>query len=246
VVFFVTCSFSSPAGAVPLESIDPNYPIFVLCFCIFKKSIYSSSIVNKLHDIKFKYFGHDNVVFHSHEIRKKTHNFSILNRKEIESEFLNDISLLIKNIEFKIISCVIDKQNLKKKYELPRNPYHLSLGFCLERLSKFLEKNDQIKLATHIVFEARGKKEDNELELEFRRTIDKGTKHMPKNMPFEILIADKKTNSIGLQIADLVAHPIGRKILHPDQNNQAVDIIEEKLLKNEKSEYSGIGIKIFP
>jgi hypothetical protein len=52
--------------------------------------------------------------------------------------------------------------------------------------------------------------------------------------------ASKKTNVIGLQIADLVAHPIGRHLLLPNQNNRSFDILKKKLWKTDTD------LKIFP
>jgi hypothetical protein len=54
---------------------------------------------------------------------------------------------------------------------------------------------------------------------------------MQKKLPFEIVIADKKSNSEGLQFADMVARPIGLSILKPDQPNRASTILEKKLLQ---------------
>ncbi len=52
------------SGDHSLESIDKQYPVFVLAFCIFNKKIYSESIIRKLKEVKFKYFGHDMVILH--------------------------------------------------------------------------------------------------------------------------------------------------------------------------------------
>ena len=231
------------SGDHGLVNIDSNYPIFVLCFCVFKKETYSKNIITKLSDIKFKYFGHDSVAIHSHDIRKKEHMFSFLNNRKIESEFIDDINYFIINADFNIISCIIDKKKLKEKYSDQKNPYFLSIKFCLERLYKFIN-NESLK--THIIFEARGKKEDDELELEFRRRIDAGSAFMPKNIPFEILIADKKTISAGLEIADLVAHPIGRKILKKDQSNRAFDTFKDKIVIDGWGNFEETGLKTFP
>ena len=62
----------------------------------------------------------------------------------------------------------------------------------------------QDHLQTHVVVECRGKKEDQELELEFRRLRD-GSTLGNRQLPFDIVFADKKTNLAGLQLADLVA-----------------------------------------
>lgn len=96
---------------------------------------------------------------------------------------------------------------------------------------------------THIVIEARGKKEDNALELSFRRILDKNMASQ-MNYPVEIIFADKKTNSIGLQIADLVSYPIGRFISNPGQPNLAYKVLVEKFHKYPN--YIGKGLKVFP
>lgn len=50
-------------------------------------------------------------------------------------------------------------------------------------------------------------------------------------MTYRFLLADKRTNSIGLQLADLTARPIGLKYIRPDQKNRAYDIIAPKLFR---------------
>ena len=83
-------------------------------------------------------------------------------------------------------------------------------------------------------FSNRGKKEDNELELEFRRICDNERKWGYKKaidfkeIPFSLIHANKKSNSSGLQLADLIARPISLKVLRPDQPNRAYEIIQQK------------------
>lgn len=59
------------SGDHGLVSIDKQYPIFVLSLCIFNKKTYSEKIVPELMSLKFKTFGHDMVILHEHDIRKK-------------------------------------------------------------------------------------------------------------------------------------------------------------------------------
>lgn len=63
--------------------------------------------------------------------------------------------------------------------------------------------------------------------------------------------ADKKTNSPGLQLADLVARPIGLQYLRPSQSNIAFEILKTKLYskygrKGAGRGYEGYGLKCFP
>ena len=60
---------------------------------------------------------------------------------------------------------------------------------------------------------------------------------------FEIVFADKRTNSAGLQLADLTARPIGRHFLDPGQPNRAWDIIETKLHRGPDGEVEGLGLR---
>lgn len=98
----------------------------------------------------------------------------------------------------------------------------------------------------HIVFEERGDKEDRNLELEFRRVLDEENNQVGVPLPFNIVFSDKQSNSAGLQLADLVARPIGRHILKPEQRNRAYDVIEEKLRRGPDGEIRGKALKVFP
>jgi hypothetical protein len=65
-------------------------------------------------------------------------------------------------------------------------------------------------------------------------------------LPFELIFADKKSNSTGLQLADLIARPIGLHILKPEQPNRAFEVIEGKFYRSEFGRKEGYGLKCFP
>lgn len=75
--------------------------------------------------------------------------------------------------------------------------------------------------------EARGAAEDAELELAFRRVCD-GDNRGRRVFPFNLVIADKRTNSEGLQLADLTARPIGLSVVRKGQANRAYEVLEGK------------------
>ena len=91
---------------------------------------------------------------------------------------------------------------------------------------------------THIIVESRGKIEDQDLESTFRKLSYAAWLHHP--YPFDIRFASKKTNSCGLQIADLVAHPIVKHIVRKDQPNKAFEIVREKIFGYPKYEENGL------
>jgi Protein of unknown function (DUF3800) len=233
------------SGDHGLRNIDEAYPLFVLAFIIMRREDYISKITPDLQRLKFNYWGHDQVVFHEHDIRKKQGPFSILANKTTHDEFMNDLTQLLVDSPFQVFVVAIDKKQLKEKYSDPWNPYHISLSICMERLRNFLVQQGEKHKLIHVVFESRGKNEDNELELEFRRITDNKSSWGYRNVNFkyarfEPIFAKKNTNSAGLQIADLIARPFGMKVLRPDQDNRTHTVLNSKFL-------GGInGWKIFP
>lgn len=233
------------SGDHGLQNCDMNYPVFVLVFCIFEKSVYHQRISPALQEIKFRHFGHDMIVFHEHEIRKANGDFRCLTDSEKRERFLADVEQWVRESEFTAIAIVIEKNQLKARYKAPENPYHLALRFGIERVDRFLRRKDNARGTVHVVCECRGKVEDDELELEFRRVCD-GTTHRGKRLDFDIVFAHKRANSCGLQLADLIARPIGRHVLDPTQANRAYNTLEPKLDRSEQGVIEGYGIKRFP
>ena len=64
------------SGDHSLTSIDKKFPVFALSFCVVKKDEYIKSVVPALQEFKLKYWGHDSVILHEHEIRKSKGEFA--------------------------------------------------------------------------------------------------------------------------------------------------------------------------
>ena len=228
------------SGDHSLESIDAEYPVFVLAFCVFHKRHYSEKIIPAVEKLKFNYFGHDSVVLHENEIRKQKGPFVFLSQLAVREEFMARLGSIMDESNFILITCVVDKARLSKSEGAGSNPYHVALGFCLDALRSFLAEKAQDHLKTHVIVECRGRKEDAELELEFRRICD-GNNATNKNLPFDVVFADKKTNLTGLQVADLVARPIGLNYIRPSQPNQAFEILRRKFYCDGGRDFVGRG-----
>jgi hypothetical protein len=233
------------SGDHSLDSIDRDYPMFVLDFCIFRKDHYATVVAPSVILFKTAHFGHDAVVLHEHEIRKQKPPFVFLQSETKRAIFMDGLNRLIEEAEFTVVAAVIDKLRLARQYAHPANPYELALCFCMERAHAFLQGLGQDARTTHIVVERRGKREDDELELAFRRIRD-GDNRRGRMPGFQIVFADKKSNSAGLQLADLTARPIGRHVMNATQPNRAWDIIEPKLRRSPAGAAKGRGLKIFP
>ncbi|MFN5352230.1 MAG: DUF3800 domain-containing protein [Alphaproteobacteria bacterium] len=227
--------FIDESGDHGLQTIDEKYPIFALVFVLIKKQDYFEKIVPRFIELKFKYWGHDQIILHEHDIRKEKQDFGLLRTsRTLRESFYEDLNTIIKEIPFEFIGAVIKKEKLKKKYSKPFNPYEIAMLFCMEESLKLLEKRNRSGKITHLIVEGRGAEEDKKLELEFRRICANQKtwgyqKHDFSKIPFEFICSHKRSNSSGLQLADLIARPIGLKYLRPDQDNRAFEIIRNKL-----------------
>ena len=237
--------YADESGHHELNRIDVNFPVFCLAFVVVKKTDYIEKIVPAIQRLKFDFWGHDWVVLHAHDIRKQKNAFSFLrlNRAKCD-EFFNRLNNFVEGAPFQVISAVIRKDLLIKKYPVPHNPYNVALKYCLERLLRLMCDQHQQGKEITLVFERRGVIEDKELEIEFNKIILNKSTWGYRNddfsvMNFKMLFAGKAHNSTGMQLADLIAHPIAVKAFRPEQNNRSYDIIKNK--------YSFAGHKkIFP
>lgn len=233
------------SGDHSLVEIDLDYPVFVLAFCVFKIEDYIADVVPQAQRLKFEFFGHDMVVLHEREIRKSTHPFDILLREDVRKAFLPALTSLVVDSPFTIVAVIIDKEKFKRRRGTDISPYDVALEFGLERVFMELQANDQVGRRTHVVFESRGKAEDRALELAFRRIMD-ATAMVGMAETLEFLCANKQANSTGLQLADMVARPIGVHYLRPEQRNRAFESLEPKIRRSPYGQVSGWGLKVYP
>lgn len=236
--------FVDESGDHGLASVNQDFPLFALAFCVFPKAAYADEVTPALRRLKLATFGHDLVVLHEHDLRKKAGAFTMMSR-EPRTAFLEALTRVIEAARFTLVAVVIDKRELRLGGAESANPYHLGLQFGLERVFRLLAERGQTERVTHFIVEARGKREDTELELEFRR-ICEGGNGLGQALPFRMVMADKRTNSEGLQIADMVARPVALSVLRPNQPNRAVEILAGKLWRGPDGRVEGYGLKLFP
>ena len=236
-------AFVDETGDHGMANINQDFPLFGLAFCIFKQTDYVERVTPALRRLKFATFGHDMVVLHEHDIRKKENAFALMSREPREA-FLAALTQIIEAAPFTLVMVVIDKRNLTPA-TTPQNLYHLALLFGLERVFGFLTAAGQDDRVTHVVVECRGKREDTELELEFRR-ICEGANELNRPLPFRLVMADKRANSEGLQLADMVARPVALSVLRPGQPNRAHEILRPKFWRDTRGRVENCGWKLFP
>lgn len=125
------------SGDHSLTSINPRYPLFVLSFCVFRKSVYNEQVAPALRRLKFAAFGHDMVVLHESDMRRRRGAFAHLMQAPRE-QFLHDVTGTIAQADFQLVAAVIDKTRLKKASDAPGHAYHLALAMGLQSLFELL------------------------------------------------------------------------------------------------------------
>lgn len=226
--------FADESGDHGLDSINPQFPVFSLVFCVFEKHHYAHVVEPAARTLKHKWFGHDCVVFHEREIRKQLPPFEFLmGDPSVRAEFFDDIGKVIACADFTWFASIIDKHALRAKYKNPWNPYEVAMHFGLERVWRYLREKKQEGRRVHVLFEARGKTEDRNLELEFRRVVTNqshwGWRKVDfTKFAFEPVFAPKTANCAGHQISDMIARPLALKAIRPDQPNRATDAIWDR------------------
>jgi len=78
-----------------------------------------------------------------------------------------------------------------------------------------------------------------------------GANRLGIQLPFDIIFATKQVNSTGLQLAVLVASPVGMSVLRAGQENRAFDVLKRKFYCSGGREgvgegFENWGLKIFP
>ena len=236
--------FADESGSPVLEGPDPTFPVFVLNCVLVSKADYAERIVPRLQRLKFDFVGHDQLILHERDIRRQQKDFAFLQVDAgLREAFLERVNAVVADAEIDVIAAVIDKVRLAQKYANPWSPYEIALHFCMETLLFRLRKLGQEARLVHVIFESRGKKEDGELELHFRRIAANQANWGYKQPDFGVLdwepvFIDKRSNSSGLQLADLMARPIGLKVLRRVQENRAFEVLRPKLANG--------GMKSFP
>lgn len=233
--------------------VDKTYPLFVLCGVIFDEEYYNNSFKQTFNTFKAKHFGSDSICLHTLEMvrprKSKDARFLKFLDPEFRKIFYQELGELINQSSFKIIACVIRKDDHFLKYNLQAlDPYLLSFDNLLNRLIFDLKNSEKGK----IFGEKRNDLLDNQLELAWLNVKISGTRKVKpseiKEKIDELRLIDKKVNEPGLQLADLLASPVGRKVMKKaKREGNEIDFqpIKDKF-RNKNGVIRGYGLTIVP
>lgn len=225
---------------------DPNYPIFVLAAVLVERKYYCSVIVPELKQLKHQLFGTDQIVFHTADITRNRKGFERLKDANFREKFYKKLNEAMRKWDYSVIAVVVDKQRHKQAYgDAALDPYNLSLALVAERL---VFESDARGVKAKMVAESRGSHLDIRLKRAWEAIKETGTYYV-QGKRFREKVADfafcnKKDNVAGLQLADLVATPIGRWYLGKSLKEDWY-IVESKF-RGGPNGYLGRGLIVLP
>jgi hypothetical protein len=152
------------------------------------------------------------VVLHRDDMINARKAFKELQNKDKRAAFDSDLLEVIQASDFKVVAVVIDKAGLRDSYgEAAAHPYHLGLGFLLQRYAGYL---NHINRVGDVMAETRGGVEDRLLKESYLRVYERGIWGVTNANFFqsalttrELKLKSKTDNIAGLQLADLLGHP---------------------------------------
>lgn len=243
------------------SSDNPNHRYLSLTGLIFELNYVKDIVTPLLEKLKHKYFPYhpdEPVILHRKELVNKKYPFSSLKDEKIEEEFNSEFLKLLSDLDYVVVSVLIDKMEHKVKYQTWKyDPYHYCMEIILERYFFFLES---VKAVGDVMVESRGGKEDIRLKKSYSRIFEKGTQfieaeRLQKRLTSkELKVKPKMLNIACLQLADLVAHPSRRYMFRKYGINEGksfvfgdkiIEVIEKKYYKG-VSGIEGYGIKLLP
>jgi hypothetical protein len=205
------------SGEASTAAVDKAYPVFVLACCVFDVHTYINEIVPGFQKLKFDWFGHDQVVFHSSDIRRRRGDFQFLADPVEEARFSLELSEFIRAADFEIYAETIPKS--EKLTDNSVDLYPLAVVSSLRRIQVAASRRGGNAKDPAVVFESRGRVQDETV----RQALDAMEWRGPTRF------SSKASLSTGLQIADLIARPIGLKSLGRGIVNAPFEILREKL-----------------
>lgn len=216
-----------------------------------------------LESFKIRHLPHhpdDPVVLHRDDMINARKAFKNLREHGKRERFDQELLQVIEAADFRVVAVVIDKHELRRSYEeAASHPYHLGLGFLLQRFAGFL---NHINRVGDIMGESRGGLEDRLLKESYTRVYERGV-WMTKAHTFqsaltsrELKLKPKSANIAGLQLADLLGHPVKHWVLrhygHIEEEpapfaRRLLDVAETKFNRHlYEGKVEGYGMVLYP
>ena len=235
--------FLDESGDHNLSVIDPSYPMFVLGGVIVDKEYAGGALTEAFNDFKLRMFGRTDIVLHTADIVRTRNGFESLKENKFRAHFYTGLNALMQDLRYSVVACVIHKFTYPRLYE-PYQPdlYHLSFDVLVEM---FRHDIGDLRNGGLIVAEKRQPALDQELQRHWLDLQTSGNRYVKGDVIRDRIqtldLRGKKENIAGLQLADLVVSPVGRRAMGKLDKGDW-NIVEQKLRRNRNGRIEGYGI----
>jgi hypothetical protein len=245
---------------------DDRYRYLNLTGVIMGVDYVRETVQPEINALKERFFGDhhdpdDPVILHRKELVNAKTPFASLCDPAVKGAFDAEFLRLVTELEYVVISVLIDKKKHLEFYsEWANDPYHYAMEVLMERFVLWLAGKGPAARGD-IIAESRGGKEDMRLKEVFRRLYDRGSDNISHATFAERLtsgklkVKPKTANTVGLQFADLLAHPLYKSMIaeyegiNPPANyGRAIyDILAaRKIRRSPGGKVAGWGLKWLP
>jgi hypothetical protein len=201
------------------DVMEPAHRFLCLLGCWFRNPDYLT-FHESLEELKSKLLPHhpdDPVVLHREDMLNARKECKALRDPAVRKRWDEGLLGIRGAAEFRIVAVVIDKLALRKAYdEAAAHPYHLGLGFLLQRYAGYL---NHINRTGDLMAESRGGVEDRLLKESYSRVYERGVWQTHASSfqgalsSCQLKLKNKHANISGLQLADLLGHPVKQWVL---------------------------------
>ena len=225
-----------------------------------------NTLDSELSNLKLRYFCSKEVILHRRELVSGKPPFEALKDTDTRNSYNADLLQIMTDIDYLVISILIDKKALVDKYTIIKahDPYALALEYLMQRYLYWLQCNSKqgIVVTGDILAESRGGREDRITKETYKLIHSgKGYNRLKGAHKYfsskEIKLKKKKENIAGLQFVDLISHPARRYILSENGlahnikptsfEKDIVDVlIKDKFRRSDNGIIEGYGTVFFP
>lgn len=218
--------FVDESGTPVTHKPDPQFPVFSLQFVLVKKADYETQIEPDFKRFKLKHHGEDSVILHGRKIDSKEGDFRILRDRVLYGRYVRELDDLIAAAEIQLYSAYFLHEEVARLGALTVHPY----AYFMHELLTLIEKEIQVtgvRTTCEVVVESRRGSDAEMLEAYESYKAAFRT----AQVEFELQLAEKSMNIIGLQVADLVAKPVARFSLNPTKPGLEWPTVSKKVSK---------------
>ena len=195
-------------------STDPNHRYLSLTGVVFSLDYVDRVVAPELEALKRRYFkAHvdEPLILHRKELVNRKYPFQALRDPKVETAFNADLLSLLERLRYRVITVVIDKLEHCRRYQSwEKHPYH----YCQEVLvERYVSSMEAVGKVGDVLAESRNSKVDRDLRDAYQSIYSDGTEWISGEVfqrrltSRELKLKKKSDNVVGLQLADLLAHP---------------------------------------